>query len=62
MSNKEDNDLQFISVNHDDDDFRMNQTYTVAQSESTYDSVIGSSIFKASKVLKNIINYILLIT
>eukprot|EP01041_Mallomonas_annulata_P008080 gene8080-16578_t len=49
MAGKGDDELQFISVNRDDDDFRMNQTYTVAPSESAYDNMIGSSFFKASK-------------
>ncbi len=50
MGSNKDLDLQFISINHDDDDFRMNKTYVVEPSESTYDNVIGSSFFKASKV------------
>mmetsp|Transcript_24549 Transcript_24549/g.24792 ORF Transcript_24549/g.24792 Transcript_24549/m.24792 type:complete len:241 (-) Transcript_24549:152-874(-) len=46
---KADGDLEFISVNRDEDDFRMNQAYTVTSDESGYDSVVGGSFFKASK-------------
>jgi len=47
MKNAE--ELEFISINREDEESTMNQTYNVVQGES-YDSVIGSSFFKASKV------------
>ena len=47
---KREEDLEFISINHDDEDFKMNQTFKVIPTEGAYDSVIGSSFFKASKV------------
>lgn len=53
MSNNDDG-LQFISVNRDDDDFKMTKTYAVDSNvgdgnNNTYDYVIGNSFLKASK-------------
>ena len=50
MKNEE--ELEFISVNASDDDFSMNQKYSDPSSgmRDSGDSVLGGSIFKQSKV------------
>ena len=55
---KKEEELEFISVNTNDDDFSMNQKYSspLGGIGETGDSVIGNWIFKQSKVFKLIIN------
>jgi hypothetical protein len=55
---KKEEELEFISVNTNDDDFSMNQKYSspLGGIAETGDSVIGNWIFKQSKVFKLIIN------
>lgn len=48
-------DLEFISVSQNDDDFAMNSANrTNFDSDSTVDSVIGSTFLKFSKVLMHL--------
>ena len=53
MKNRGD-ELEFISVGAEEEDFNMNQQYaSPAESTGSYDSVIGNWILKQSKVIKH---------
>ena len=49
---KREEELEFISVGAEEEDFNMNQQYASSNNESVggYDSVIGNWVLKQSKV------------